>query len=161
MRRILPAVMASILCVAAAHTAFGFSRTDFERVVDFSITLKDLSLAAEGQESLPSGKMVIINGTVSDLEVIDKEEASFRVRIELISGEWIGTEDVRSYTCYVDFAGPEYFKIFPLRPPKNPTLGAIAINSRVIVVGRPLKVTKTPMGENHFLVEGMFVRAVE
>ncbi|MGA2611901.1 MAG: hypothetical protein ABSG38_00425 [Spirochaetia bacterium] len=161
MRRILPAVLAGVLCAAAAHTAFGLSRADFERVVDFSITLKDLAAAADGRETLPAGKLVVINGTVSDVNVINKDEASFRVRIELITGEWIGTEDVKSYSCYVDFTGSEYFRIFPARPPRTPEPGTISINSRVIIVGRPLEVTKTPMGDKRILVEGMFVRAVE
>ena len=158
MRRILPTLMMSLLLSAAAYP---ISRADFERVVDFSITLKDLAAVAEGHESLPSGKMVIINGTVSDVNVVNKEEGSFLVRIELITGEWIGTEDVKSYSCYIDFAGPQYFKVFPERPPRTPVAGVISINSRVIVVGRPVEVTQTPMGEKRVLVQGFFVRAVE
>jgi len=141
--------------------AFGLSRTDFDRVVDFSITLKDLAAVAEGRETLPSGRLVILNGTVSDVNVISKDEASFRVRIELIAGEWVGTEDVKSYACYVEFAGPEYFKIFPALPPRTAVAGTVVIDSRVIVIGRPVEVTKTPLGEKRVLVEGMFVRPVE
>ena len=106
MRRILPAILSGLLLAAAVPAAFGLSRADFDRVVDFSVTLKDLSAVADGREPLPSGKLVILNGTVSDVNVISKDEGSFRVRIELITGEWIGTEDVKSYTCYVDFTGP-------------------------------------------------------
>jgi hypothetical protein len=156
MRRILP-----LFFFAAATAVFGLSRADFERVVDFSVTLKDLAAVADGRESLPSARIVILNGTVSDVDVISKEEGSFRVRIELITGEWIGTEEVKSYTCYVDFNGPEYFRTFPARPPKVLAPGTVAINSRVIVIGRPIEVTKTPMGEKRVLVEGMFVRTVE
>jgi hypothetical protein len=153
--------MTTVLLVAAAAAASGLSRADFQRVVDFSITLKDLAAVAEGRESLPAGRIVILNGTVSDVNVISKDEASFRVRIELITGEWIGTEDVKSYTCYVDFTGPEYFKIFPVRPPRNPAPGTVVINSRVIVVGQPVEVTRTPLGEKRVLVQGMFVRTIE
>ena len=153
--------MTVVLLVAAAAAGFGLSRADFQRVVDFSITLKDLAAVAEGRESLPAGKMVILNGTVSDVNVISKDEGSFRVRIELITGEWIGTEDVKSYTCYVDFTGPEYFKTFPARPPREPVPGTVVINSRVIVVGQPIEVTTTPLGEKRVLVRGMFVRPVE
>jgi hypothetical protein len=153
--------MAAVLLAASAACATGLSRADFQRVVDFSITLKDLAAVADGHESLPTGKIVILNGTVSDVNVISKDEASFRVRIELITGEWIGTEDVKSYTCYVDFTGPEYFKIFPARQPRNPVPGTVVINSRVIVVGQPVAVTTTPMGEKRVLVQGMFVRTVE
>jgi len=158
MRRVLPAVL---LFVVASCVAFSLSRADFERVVDFSITLKDLAAVAEGRESLPSAKLVILNGTVSDVDVMNKEEASFRVRIELITGEWIGTQDVKSYSCYVDFTGLQYSAIFPVRPPKTAAPGTVVINSRVIVVGRPLAVTVTPLGEKRVLVEGMFVRTVE
>ncbi|HTP58464.1 MAG TPA: hypothetical protein VMM82_06060, partial [Spirochaetia bacterium] len=98
MRRILPTVITAILLVvaAAAPSAFSLTRADFDRVVDFSITLKDLAAVADGQASLPAGRIVILNGTVSDVNVISKDEGSFRVRIELITGEWIGTEDVKS-----------------------------------------------------------------
>ena len=150
-----------MILVAAVPVAFGLTRADFERVVDFSITLKDLAAVADGQARLQSGKLVILSGTVSDVNVIGKDEASFRVRIELITGEWIGTEDVKSYACYVDFSGPEYFQVFPARPPRTPTPGIVAIDSRVIVIGRPAEVTKTPLGESRVVVEGMFVRTVE
>jgi len=161
MRRILTACLASLLFAGAAQAAIGLTRADFERVVDFSVTLKDLAAAAEGTESVPAGKFVVINGTVSDVNVIDKEQASFRVRIELITGEWIGTEDVKSYSCYVDFNGPEFFKAFPARPPRVAAAGTVVINSRVIVVGRPVEVTKTPLGEKRVLLQGIFVRAVQ
>ncbi len=159
MRRILPALLASAF-LAAAGQAFGLTRADFDRVVDFSVTLKELAAVADGAASLPTGRFVVLDGTVSDVNVIDKDEASFRVRIELITGEWIGTEDVRSYTCYVDFSGPDFARIFPARPPRTPQAGTVVINSRVIVVGRPVEVTKTPLGEKRVLVQGILVRPI-
>ncbi|HVP19850.1 MAG TPA: hypothetical protein VMU36_12735 [Spirochaetia bacterium] len=161
MRRILPVLLTSIALAAAGQTAAALSRADFERIVDFSVTLKDLAAASDGTARLPDGRFVVLNGTVSDVNVIDKEQASFRVRIELITGEWIGTEDVKSYSCYVDFSGPEFFKVFPVRPPRTPEEGTVVIDSRVIVVGRPVEVTKTPLGEKRVLVQGIFVRTVE
>ncbi len=161
MRSIHPVVLASVVLAAAGQMAVGLSRADFDRVVDFSITLKDLSAAADGTKSLPAGKFVVLDGTVSDVNVIDRSEGSFRVRIELITGEWIGTEDVRSYSCYVDFRGPGFFTVFPERPPRAPAAGTVVINSRVIVVGRPVEVTKTPLGEKRVLVQGILVRPIE
>lgn len=160
MRHFLPlAIVAASLCCALPASAI--SHADFDRVVDFSITLKDLAAAADGRVSLPTSRVCVLNGTVSDVDVVNKEEGSFRVRIELITGEWIGTEDVKSYSCYVDFTGPEFARIFPARPPRVLPPGVIAINSRVIVVGRPVMVTTTPQGEKRVLVEGMFVRSIE
>lgn len=158
MRRILPACL---LCLAIGPFAFGLSRADFERVVDFSVTLKDLAAVAEGRQSLSSAKIVVLSGTVSDVDVVSKEGASFRVRVELIAGEWIGTEEVKSYSCYVDFSGPQYAAIFPARQTRTPAPGTVMVNSRVIVVGRPLSVTMTPLGEKRVLVEGMLIRPVE
>ncbi|HVO38548.1 MAG TPA: hypothetical protein VMV03_05910 [Spirochaetia bacterium] len=160
MRRILPAVLALAALIGVLPAA-AISRADFDRVVDFSITLKDLAAAADGSGRLPAGRLCVLNGTVSDVEIVSRDEATFRVRIELITGEWIGTEDVRSYSCYVEFSGPEFFKVFPPRPPRTPVPGTVVINSRVIVVGRPLDITKTPQGENRVRVEGMLVRTVE
>ncbi len=160
MRKLLPALL---FCAAlsGALPAAAISRADFDRVVDFSVTLKDLAAAADGTARLPTGRLCVLNGTVSDVDISSKDEATFRVRIELITGEWIGTEDVRSYSCYVDFSGPEFFKIFPARPPRSPVPGTVVINSRVIVVGRALDITQNPQGEKRVRVEGMFVRPVE
>ena len=160
MRKILPVVLA-LAALGCVVPAAAISRADFDRVVDFSITLKDLAAAADGAGRLPTARLCVLNGTVSDVDIISKDEATFRVRIELITGEWIGTEDVRSYSCYVEFSGPEFFKVFPVRPPRTLVPGTVVINSRVMVVGRPLDITKTPQGENRVRVEGMFVRTIE
>lgn len=160
MRKILPAVLVLSVLGGALPSA-AISRADFDRVVDFSVTLKDLAAAADGTRRLPTGRLCVLNGTVSDVDIISKDQATFLVRIELITGEWIGTEDVRSYTSYVEFSGPEFFKVFPARPPRSPVPGTVVTNSRVIVVGRALDITKTPQGEKRVRVEGMFVRPVE
>ena len=95
------------------------SRGDFDRVVDFSVTLKTLAAAAEGRTPLPTGRMLLLSGTVSDVTILNKDQATFKVRIELITGEWIGLEDVKAYACYVEFSGPEFFKVFPIRAPRT------------------------------------------
>ena len=99
------------------------SRGDFDRVVDFSVTLKTLAAVAEGKAPLPTGKMLLLSGTVSDVNILNKDERAFKVRIELITGEWIGLEDVKAYACYVEFSGPEFFKVFPARPPRTASPG--------------------------------------
>jgi hypothetical protein len=137
------------------------SRADFERVVDFSVTLKTLAAVADGSAPFPSGKMVVLSGTVSDVNIIEKDQGSFKVRIELMTGEWIGQEDVKAYACYVEFSGPEFFKIFPARAPANAPAGVVTANSRVILVGTPVEVTTTPMGEKQVLLQGAFIRKTE
>jgi len=150
----------TILFLLAATAVFGATRADFDRVVDFSVTLKTLAAAADGSQPLP-GKMIILTGTVSSVTILDKDQPTFRVRIELITGEWIGMDDVKAYSCFVDFTGPEFFKIFPARAPAKPGLDIVAQNSRVVVAGRAVSVTTTPLGEKRVVVEGATVRAIE
>src|SRR5208283_2785778 len=134
MRRSVP-VLACILVLAGPAFLPALSRADLDRVIDFSITLKSLAMAADSGSPIPSGKTVILSGTVSDVNIINKDPAGFKVRIELISGEWIGTEDVKAYSCYVEFTGAEYFKMFPVRPPRTASRDLVTQNSRVLVVG--------------------------
>ncbi len=150
-----------VLLVAAASLLPGASKADFDRVVDFSVTLKTLSQAADGTVPLPDSRMVLLSGTVSSVTILDKEEPSFKARIELITGEWIGTEDVKAYTCYVDFSGRGFFSTFPSRPPAQPQPGVVVQNLRVLVVARAVSIVTTPLGEKRVLLEGAYIRPIE
>ncbi len=159
MRRILP-VVACILVLAAASLP-ALSRADLDRVIDLSVTLKSLATAAEEGSALPQGHTVLLSGTVSDVTILNKDEAGFKVRIELITGEWIGLEDVKAYTCYVEFTGAEYARLFPARPPREPNRQLVTLNSRVIVLGRVMGTTATPLGAKRVLVDGAYIRSIE
>jgi hypothetical protein len=159
MRRSVPVLACVFFLIGTALPAL--SRADLDKIIDPSVTLKTLSAVADGKASLSAARMVLLTGTVSDVSILDKEEESFRVRIELITGEWIKLEDVKSYACYVEFSGPEYFKVFPARAPREATPGVIATNSRVVIIGKPLRVVDTPLGAKHVLVEGVLVRVTE
>jgi hypothetical protein len=153
--------LACILLVIGPAMLPALSRADLERVIDFSVTLKTLATAADSGAPIPTGRNVLLSGTVSDVNILNKDPAGFKVRIELITGEWIGLEDVKSYSCYVDFAGSEYFKVFPARPPREARRDLITLNSRVLVVGRVVDVSATPMGAKRVLVDGIYIRSIE
>jgi hypothetical protein len=155
------AVLACLLLFACSSFLPALSRADFDRVVDFSVTLKTLSAAADGKAPLPGGRMLLLSGTVSGVSILSKDEATFRVRIELITGEWVGLEDVKSYACYVEFAGPEFFAVFPARPPRTATPGIVTLNSRVMVIGAAQDITTTPLGEKRVRVQGAYIRIIE
>jgi hypothetical protein len=155
------AVLACVLLLACVSFLPALSRADFDRVVDFSVTLKTLSSAADGTAPLPVGRMVLLSGTVSDVSILDKDEATFRVRIELIAGEWVGLEDVKAYACYVEFSGPEFFKVFPARPPRSGTPGVVVLDSRVMVVGSARDITTSPLGEKRVRLQGAYIRVIE
>ena len=160
MRRSLPALACLLLLFGPALLP-ALSRADFDRVVDFSVTLETLAAVAAGKEPLPAGRMFLLSGTVSDVTILNREEAAFKVRIEVITGEWIGLEDVKSYACYIDFSGPEYFKIFPARPPRTADHDIVTLNTRVVVVGAPVNIMTTPLGEKRVLLQGAHIRTIE
>ena len=160
MRRSVP-FLACILLVIGPAILPALSRAGLESVIDFSVTLKTLATAADSGGPIPAGRTVLLSGTVSDVNILNKDPAGFKVRIELITGEWIGTEDVKSYYCYVEFTGSEYFKIFPARPPRNANRDLVTLNSRVLVVGRVVSVGATPLGEKRLLVDGAYIRSIE
>ncbi|MGO9309131.1 MAG: hypothetical protein ACLQDL_08925 [Spirochaetia bacterium] len=160
MRRSVP-VLACVLLLAGPAFLPALSRPDLDRVIDFSVTLKSLATAADSGSPIPTGKTVLLSGTVSDVNIINKDQAGFKVRIELITGEWIGTEDVKAYACYVEFTGPEYFTLFPARPPRAASRDLVTQNSRVLVVGRVVEVTTTPLGAKRVLLDGAYIRTTE
>jgi hypothetical protein len=161
MRRSVFLAACVVLLAGSALLLPALSRAELDRIFDFSVTLKSLSTAADGGSALPEGKTILLSGTVSDVNILNKDPASFKVRIELISGEWIGLDDVKAYTCYVDFSGSDYFRLFPARPPREANHELITLNSRVLVVGRVMGVTTTALGGKHALVDGAFIRSIE
>ncbi len=154
-------LLACVILLLGAVVLPALSRGDFDRVVDFSVTLKTLAAVADGKAPLPTGKMLLLSGTVSDVNILNKDAQGFKVRIELITGEWIGLEDVKAYACYVEFSGPEFFKVFPARPPRTATPDVISLNSRVVVVCSPLDIVNTPQGEKHVRAAGAYIRTIE
>jgi hypothetical protein len=153
--------LACILLVIAPALLPALSRAELEKFIDLSVTLKTLAVAADAGSPIPAGHTVLLSGTVSDVNILDKDPAAFRVRIELITGEWIGLDDVKSYSCYVDFAGAEYFKVFPARPPREASHDLVTLNSRVLVVGRVVSVGATPLGAVRVIVSGAYIRPIE
>jgi len=161
MRRSAVLVAGVLLLVGPALVAGALSRAELDRVIDFSVTLKSLSVAAQNGDPLPKGRTVLLSGTVSDVAIVNKDPAAFSVRLQLITGEWIGTDDVKSYTCYVDFSGADYASLIPARPPRETNRDLVTLNSRVIVIGRVVGVTSTEFGGTQPLVDGAFIRPVE
>jgi hypothetical protein len=153
--------LACILLLVGPALLPALSRADLERVIDFSVTLKTLATAADSGAPIPAGRTVLLSGTVSDVNILNKDQAGFKVRIELITGEWIGLEDVKSYSCYVEFTGSEYFKVFPVRAPRQANRDLVTLNSRVLVIGRVLDVGATPLGARRVVVDGAYIRSIE
>jgi hypothetical protein len=95
---------------------------------------------------------------VGDILVLDANEENYLVQVELVSGEWIGLEEVRSYSCWVLFSGPRFAAVFPARVPRNPPPGVISANDHILVVAAPLQTVETAEGERAWVLEGIHAR---
>jgi hypothetical protein len=133
---------ACFLLAILAPFASAISRADFEKVVDFSVTLKTISAAAAGEAALPANKLFLLNGTVSEITFLNNEKANM-------------------YTCLVTFSGPQFFPDFPTRPPKNPGPDTVLADTRILVVARALRPVSLPSGEGKVMeMEGLFLRVL-
>jgi hypothetical protein len=141
---------------------FAYDQSDFDRIVDFSFTLKQLNQlpASEIPAFLAAGKLLVLNGTVATVRFIDSGEENFQVELELVTGEWEGLEDVRSYRCTVLFRGSRFFPVFPKRAPKNPAQEFVSANDRILVTARGIGKISTEGGEEIWLLEGLHVRRI-
>ncbi len=134
-------------------------RNGFDQVVDFSVTLKTLAQSVDNPQArfVQEGKFLILNGTVTGVQILSPEPAAFQARVELVTGEWDGLEEVHSYRCFVLFEGPEFYRLIPKR--KNPASAQqVGLNDRVIVVARALEPLVAEPGKADWLLRGYHLR---
>lgn len=86
-----------------------------------------LSLPAEDDERGYVSRLLLEEGLRGII-------APFEVAVELVSGEWIGTEDVRSYHALLILSGPESFKVFVRRRAPEPGAAVLASGARVLAL---------------------------
>jgi len=134
-----------------------YSKSDFDKIVEFSTSLKNLEQSA----FLENGKFLLLNGTVANLQFLDKKRDSFKIMVEMVAGEWIGLDQVRSYRCLVLFAGKEFFNVFPSRKPKNPSSKMIFLNDRILVLAKASPSMEEMREQGIWLLEGLHVRHLQ
>ncbi len=145
-----------VAALLLASPLYAFDRQDFDRIADFSVTIK--TLAGLTDPGRLSGRLLLLDGTVASMQFLDPEEATFAVELELAGGEWIGTEDVKIYLCRVRFRGAEYFRLFPRRAPRSPGPSQVVPNDRILVLARLAGRTPGEDGVLLWLLDGLAVR---
>ena len=129
----------SVIFLLLAAGAFS---QEFDRIVDFQKTLKDISLEAalSPPGRVAEGKFIILEGSVASRWVVDPSPESYLGEIELVDGEWDGVESVKTYSCIVQFSGSKFVSAIPAGRSKAAASGEIAINSRVLIAGKVIGV---------------------
>jgi len=154
------AIGAVLVLMIWAPAAFSVDAGDFDAVADFSVTIKTLSRLDEASASAYGlmNRFLLLDGTVTNILVLDANKESYLVQVELVSGEWIGLDEVRSYSCWVLFSGPRFADVFPARVPRNPPPGVISSNDAILIVAKPLQTVEIAGGETAWVLEGIYAR---
>lgn len=157
---VMPLWAPLVLALLAPAAAFAISKTELDRVVDFSVTVKTLDRLdlATARDYRLDERFLVLDGTVTTIEVIDPDETRYQVVVELVSGEWIGLEEVRSYRCLVLFSGPEFAGVFPRRAPRDAGPRVITPNDRVLLVARLLEPVALDGEQSVWVLEGVYAR---
>jgi len=144
------------------QNAGALTKTDFDSVVDFSVTLRKLSYALKADTSVKINpeKFIVAYGTVTSVSFLNRKKDTYKVRLELVSGEWIGLEDVKSYRVYVDFEGPDYYSIIPARRPRTIGSKVVVKDSRVLIVAKIVKPIEIPLSGKYWLLKGVYIRKI-
>ena len=153
-------VLAVVLVFFPVSVMFAVDTGDFDAVTDFSVTVKTLSQLDEATARAYGlmDRFLLLDGTVTNILILDPSEENFLVQVELVSGEWIGLEEVRSYSCWVLFSGPRFASIFPARIPRNPPPGVITANDHILIVAMALQTVEIVEGETAWVLEGIHTR---
>ena len=145
---------------------FSISMDDLNKLFDLNVTIKtlDLSLKENRTENIDKSKLVLLNGAVSSVIVLNSKRDSYEVVLEVMSGEWVGTEDVRSYRVYVDFKGSRYYSMIPRRKPRHPKGNEILRNTGVMIIARILQPVLPPGAQSEndtaWFLEGLYIRKI-
>lgn len=155
--------LATALTLLLATTAVsGVEREDFDEVVAFEQSLKTLSMSVRrGENPVPDDRLLLLDGVVATVEVINAEEATFEAQLELVSGEWRGLEEVVMYSVYVTVRGPEFASRIPVRRRGPLPPDAVTANTAVVVVGRYTGATVDEEGIPVPVIEAFHIRPVQ
>lgn len=156
MKRHLAAALAVVMALGATATVSSQDLQDLLSLVDLDVTIKSLAVGVDQGNYDAPPKFFLLNGSLDS--VLEADEASSTVIIEMVTGEWVGLEDVKSYHCLIRFEGEDYFKAFPVTVPRDAGPEVFARSSRIMVVAYPFAVVELADGRLLWLLDGVYLR---
>lgn len=107
----------------------------FESVVDFNLDLSSLINPDIAAQAAEDGRVVILEGLMAETEV-DPSSDTAGVYVTLIGGSWVGTSEVRAFSCRIFFEGEKWLEVFPSQRPESPPPAYVPPGSRLLVAAR-------------------------
>ncbi len=159
-KRVLLSFLIALLAVSVLPAA---SVSDFQGVVNFAMTLRDLDILASGgnRDRVDTSRFIIIDGSVTSREVVSGEGEPFVGEIEVIQGEWVSLDNVQMYRCVVRFTGDEFSSLIPARRSRRRSETELQLHSRVLIVGKVAEFRTLADGSVIPVIEGKFVRILQ
>lgn len=142
------------------------NESGFSEIVDFSVTMEDIKgYYSQGQERdrALTDKIVILDGAVSSIRILDENPETFLAELIIVNGEWHGTEEVEMYSCVLRLSGEEYAGRIPDRRRRSGEQpdDLIETNARIIVVGRIIGTQKILLGGETAVLDTYYVRNID
>jgi hypothetical protein len=155
----ITAFFSVMMLTGTVGPTFGISTADFNNVVNFSVTLDDLSrMANEGSATLPMNRLVILTGDVESIDVLDPARGGFRAEVNLVNGVWHSVDAISLYRCIVTLTGPEFAAQIPSQSGASSSAATIQPNHQILVVASITGVRAAPDGAKIPVVRALFVR---
>ncbi len=131
-----------------------------QSTVNFDLTLKKLSLlVTEGKATtINKNQLLVIEGIVSAREILNPDKNNFSAVLELSTGQWIGTEKIDIYRCYIQLDGSKFAAMIPVRRSRKPNPAEIKLNTRILILGRYLGYSEDRKGNKYPVLQGIKVR---
>jgi hypothetical protein len=136
--------------------------TDLETQINFDLSLKDIALMVESGKSneIDMDRYIILDGVVSSREVLYADEENFIGMLEISYGEWQGLEKVVLYKGFVQLQGLDFAAMIPVRRSRTPDPLEIALNTRILVLGKYLGYNEDEEGKKYPVIEGFQIRKI-
>lgn len=129
----------------------------FESLVDFTLDLSSLNDPDVVSQALKSGKFAILEGVLGESLIRESNEVT-DVWITLLGGDWIGTEEVRSYSCLIRFRGESWLDVFPNDRPLEASSVYIPPGSHLLIA---VKIIGYDTEKNQALAEMVNFRVLD
>lgn len=148
------------LLIAATLPSFTQEKDDFERIVDFSLNLERLDRFYQRNpaDAVPTEKILVLDGAISSIEVINEEPESFLAELSIVGGKWRDTTEVRMFSCIVRIEGPGFAERIPARRSRREPRNAIKPNLHAILVGKIVDVRIDDEGNAVPVLDGYYIR---
>lgn len=157
------AIGVSMVLLCLAVPAWTVEREDFQAVVNFSLTLERLNAAAQrGVPLWEDDRLVILDGTVASIVVVDANQETFLAELVLVRGKWRDLEEVVMYRSIVQLRGPEFASLFSTgRRSRRPNPNALGPNTKVVVVGTITGLREDPESGPAYVLDCVELRRVD